>query len=94
MNDFIDRKAVLSVIMDLCATKEDYDEAYNKIMNISTVPDIDRAAIMRLCNEIEDIATDIRNHSESYYLICSYCRSIRERLKAIGKELTGDAGSD
>lgn len=54
--------------------------------------DIDRAAILRLCNEIEDIVSEISKLSENY-LIYSDCKSILDRTKAIGKELTGDAGS-
>ena len=89
MADLINRNDVLSVVMGLCETQGDYDEAYDKIMSIPTVPDIDRAEIMRLCNEIEDIVTEISKLSE-IYLIYSDCKSIMDRTKAIGKELTGD----
>jgi hypothetical protein len=52
--------------------------------------DIDRAEIMRLCNEIEDIVSEISKLSENY-LIYSDCKSILDRTKAIRNELTGDA---
>ena len=55
--------------------------------------EIDRAAILRLCNEIEDFATDIRNHSESYAMSRAAWHICR-KVQAIGKELTGDAGKD
>ena len=56
-----------------------------------TMPDIDRAEILRLCNEIEDIVTELAAlceiiDSSTYRLLC-------DKLRAIGKELTGDAGS-
>lgn len=51
---------------------------------------IDSAEILRLCNEIEDIVSEISKLSENY-LIYSDCKSILDRTKAIGKELTGDA---
>ena len=54
--------------------------------------EIDRAAILRLCNEIEDFVSEISKLSENYH-IYSDCKSILNRTKAIGKELTGDAGS-
>lgn len=54
---------------------------------------IDSAEILRLCNEIEDEVTDIAFNSTHKY-IYECCESIREYLKAIGKELTGDAGTD
>lgn len=57
------------------------------------VPDIDRAVILRLCNEIEDIATEIGNYGELYKTVVA-ARHICDRAKAIGKELTGDAGTD
>ena len=54
---------------------------------------VNSAAILRLCNEIEDIVSEISKLSENY-LIYSDCKSILDRTKAIGKELTGDAGTD
>lgn len=53
----------------------------------------DRAVILRLCNAIEDFITEIDKLNMSYS-ICLDCKSIREMLKAIGKELTGDAGTE
>ena len=54
--------------------------------------DINRAAIMRLCNEIEEIVTAIANWSENWQTVDD-CRTVCDKLKEIGKELTGDAGS-
>ena len=50
--------------------------------------DIDRAAILRLCNEIEVIITTIANYSDSFQTV-EFCRAVCDRLKEIGKELTG-----
>ena len=49
---------------------------------------VNRAAILRLCNEIEGIMCEIYNTG---YMMqnCDY-DAILNRLKAIGKELTGD----
>ena len=55
------------------------------------VPDIDRAEILRLCNEIEMIVCEIYNTGHMMQN-CDY-NAILNRLKAIGKELTGDVGS-
>ena len=48
-------------------------------------PKVNRAAILRLCNEIEDICV------ESYarcYMNQRDCKAIMDLIKAIGKELT------
>ena len=50
--------------------------------------EIDRAAILRLCNEIEDVLGEF---CEKYVFSLYYYSEIMKRLKAIGKELTGDA---
>ena len=63
------------------------------IDDATTIPDIDRAAIMRLCNEIEEIVTAIANWSENWQTVDD-CRTVCDKLKEIGKELTGDAGTD
>ena len=52
--------------------------------------EIDRAAILRLCNEIEVFATEIRNHSESYAMNRAAWHICR-KVQAIRKELNGDA---
>ena len=52
--------------------------------------EVNRAEILRLCNDIEDFVSEISKLSENYY-IYSDCKSILDRTKAIGKELTGDA---
>lgn len=77
-----------------------YGEAAVDVINhvetyVSEMPtiesDIDRSEILRLCNEIEDIVSEISKLSVNY-LIYSDCKSILDRTKAIRKELTGDAG--
>lgn len=54
---------------------------------------IDRAEILRLCNEIEDIACDISNQTMND-VVYAEARMIFDKVKEIGKELTGDAGTD
>ena len=54
------------------------------------IPDIDRAAILRLCNEIEDIACDISNQTMND-VVYAEARMIFDNVKEIGKELNGDA---
>lgn len=68
-------------------------EIMNDIEALPTIHDIDRAEILRLCNEIGDIVSEISKLSENYH-IYSDCKSILNRTKAIGKELNGDAGTD
>lgn len=55
------------------------------------IPDIDRAAILRLLDEADDIVNALykQGANKDYK-----CKSLREKLKEIGKELTGDAGTD
>ena len=67
------------------------DECVAVIDRAPTIPDIDRAAILRLCNEIEEIVTAIANWSENWQTVDD-CRTVCDKLKEIGKELTGDAG--
>lgn len=55
--------------------------------------DIDRAAILRLCNEIEEIACHTGNVSMDY-IVYADAQTIIDKIKTIGKELTGDAGND
>ena len=55
--------------------------------------DVNRAEILRLCNEIEGIATEIREHSETHAMNRAAWHICR-KVQAIGKELTGDAGSE
>lgn len=54
--------------------------------------DIDRATILRLCNEIEEIVTAIANWSGNWQTV-EDCRTVCGMLDEIGKELNGDAGS-
>lgn len=56
---------------------------------IEAEPKINRAAILRLCNDIEDIVTRIYNSDEE--IMYNDLISIRGKLKEIGKELTGAA---
>lgn len=50
---------------------------------------IDRDEILRLCNEIEEIVTAIANWSENWQTVDD-CRTVCDKLKEIGKELTED----
>lgn len=60
-----------------------------KYGRLEAVECIDRAAILRLCNEIEDVFGEL---CEKHEFPIYYYSEIMKRLKAIGKELTGDAG--
>lgn len=53
---------------------------------------IDKDAILKRSNEIEDIVTRIYNSDEE--IMYNDLISIREKLKEIEKELTEDAGND
>lgn len=55
--------------------------------------EVNRAEILRLCNEIEDIACDIGNQTMND-IVHAEARMIFDKVKAIGKELTGDVGTD
>jgi dsRNA-specific ribonuclease len=48
---------------------------------------MDKAKILRLCNEIEDEVTDIAFNSTHKH-IYDFCESIREYLKAIAAEIS------
>ena len=76
----------------LSFSAEAFGKAARIIDKMPTVPDVNRAEILRLCNEIEDAVTDIDRY-ETNQAIYTDCEYIMKRLKAIGKELTGDAGS-
>ena len=54
---------------------------------------MDKAKILRLCNEIEDIVSEISKLSENY-LIYSDCKSILNRTKAIAVEITAPPKSN
>lgn len=69
-------------------------KAYKAIERMPTIEaDIDCAEILRLCNEIEEIVTAIANWSKNWQTVDD-CRTVCDKLKEIGKELTGDAGTD
>ena len=76
----------------LSFSAEAFGKAARIIDQMPTVPDVNRAEIMRLCNEIEDIACDIGNQTMND-IVHAEARMIFDKVKAIGKELTGDAGS-
>ena len=69
---------------------EDGNKVLDLIDEQPTIPDIDRAAILRLCNEIECIVHEIYNTGHMMQN-CDY-DAIFNRVKKIGKELTGNAG--
>ena len=54
-------------------------------------PKVNRAEILRLCNEIEDVFGELCG---KYEFSLYYYSEIMKRIKAIGKELTGDEGTD
>lgn len=60
---------------------------------IPTVTDINRAEILRLCNEIEELAIHIGQQTMND-TVYAEAQMIFDKVKAIGKELTGDAGTD
>lgn len=55
----------------------------------SKLPDL--AKILRLCNEIEDMAAEIGRITMDD-TVYAESRMIFDKVKEIGKELTGDAG--
>ena len=75
----------------LSLSAEAFGKAARIIDQMPTVPDVNRAAILRLCNEIEDIVNEIASCAE--IIDYSTHKVITDKLKEIGKELTGDAGS-
>ena len=101
MQNLIDKEQLKDAMCVACGNRIINGYACNgencTMMNVideqPTVTDIKRAEILRLCNEIEDEVTDIAFNSTHYH-IRDCCEAIREYLKAIGKELTGDAETD
>lgn len=66
-------------------------EAYGRAARIvDQMHGADAAKIAKLCNEIEDVVSDIAFNSTHYH-IYDCCQAIRDKLKEIGKELTGNA---
>ena len=61
----------------------------DRINEIQTEQKVNRAEILRLCNEIEDIACDIGNQTMND-VVYAEARMIFDKVKAIGKELTGN----
>ena len=67
------------------------DERGNAVLK--GVDGMDKAKILRLCNEIEDEVTDIAFNSTHKH-IYDLCESIREYLKAIAAEITAPPKSN
>ena len=94
----IDSETLKARIGELCLNNDDmfsaraYERIIGVIEAVPTEPKVNRAEILRMCNDIEDEVTDIAFNSTHYH-IRDCCESIREYLQAIGKELKGDAGS-
>lgn len=95
MPELIDKHAAYKALKHEAETHEFYESevAYNRAARIidqmPTILDIDRASILRLCNEIEDIVNEIAACAET--IDYSMHKVITDKLKEIGKELTGDA---
>lgn len=97
----IDGRALLDILCSDCTKcsngicHNEYGKCaeYTIIEKMPTIPDIDRTAILRWCHEIEEIVTAIANWSENWQTVDD-CRTVCDKLKEIGKELTGDAGTD
>lgn len=65
-----------------------FDEASGALASISEMPEVDAAKILRLIDEVDDIVSALyRQGANKDYK----CKSIREKLKEIEKELTGNA---
>ena len=77
----------------LSFSAEAFGKAARIIDQMPTVPDVNRAEILRLCAWIEDELSDITCNS-TYKQIYECHEAIRRHVKIIGKELTGDAGTD
>lgn len=76
-----------------CGTDPDdhyADMTYIRAEHIEDVPEVNAAKILRMCNEIEDVVSDIAFNSTHHH-IYDCCQAIRDKLKEIGKELTGNA---
>lgn len=80
----IDADAFLEDVLPECKYP---DELRKAVERQPTIPDIDRADILRLCNEIEGIATDIKCNTRDD-LVYAYARMVFDKLKAIENELT------
>lgn len=70
-------------------------EARCLIADLPTIENdsIDKAEILRLCNEIEDISCNISNQSMNY-VVYADAQMIISKAREIVKELTGDARTD
>lgn len=66
-------------------------EAFGKAARIvDQMNGADAAKIQKLCNEIEDVVSDIAFNSTHHHIFYC-CQAVRDKLKEIGKELTGNA---
>ena len=106
MPNLIDKDAALSALSESYrAEKELYEHFHNVvrggvvqgivqasaiIKEQPEVSEVNRAEILRLCNEIEDVFEEM---CEKYEFSLYYYSEIMKRIKAIRKELNGDAGS-
>ena len=89
----IDKDAAIQIVKSRycsgCACDAEY--CIDALRDMPTEPKVNRAEILRLCNDIEDCI------SEAWALFkiehCDY-NLIHDKLQAIGKELNGDAGTD
>lgn len=92
MPELIDKHAAYKALKHEAETHEFYESkvAYNRAARIidqmPTIHDIDRAAILRLCNEIEDIACHIGNTTMND-VVYAEAQMIFDKVKEIGKEL-------
>ena len=90
----IDKDAAIRIAKDFycegCACDAEY--CLDAIRQLPTIPDINRAAILRLCNDIEESVSIIDKYETNGAIYCE-CENIMQHLKDIGKELTGDAES-
>ena len=93
----IDSETLKARIGELCLNNCDmfsaraYERIIGVIEAVPTEPNVNRAEILRLCNDIEDIACDIGNQTMND-IVHAEARMIFDKVKAIGKELNGDAG--
>ena len=74
----------------LSFSAEAFGKAARIIDQMPTVPDVNRAEILRLCNKIEDAISEAWNCDAIEYDKAGHIISL---VQAIGKELTGDDGS-
>ena len=98
MPNLIDKDAAYTALKrkeeeyGLSFSAEAFGKAARIIDQMHPVESIDRAAILRLCNDIEESVSIIDKYETNGAIYCE-CENIMQHLKDIGKELNGDAGS-